>query len=218
MSLASTLPGTLPGAILDTILARLALLFLIGAKGDEAAARHAAAEMLASYQPQTAAELRLAANAISFSFHALEALSQAAAADLSLAKILRLRGSAVSLSRESHKAQRKLDHLQRARRVAPQIQAARIQAARIQAAEAQAAEPKVADAAATPTQPQIERAIGLIEFAQEAIEAAGKTNAQTWTQSFQKRQTAKRIAENMKKNQARHASQTARLHLPEAVA
>jgi hypothetical protein len=216
-------PVIIAPAILDTVLTHLAMLFVAGAAGDQTAAREAATAMLAAYDTETEEELRLATEIISFGFHALEALSQAAAADLSLAKILRLRGSAVSLSRESHKAQRKLDHLQRARRVAPQIQAAsiqaaRIQAARIQAAEAQAAEPKVADAAATPTQPQIERAIGLIEFAQEAIEAAGKTNAQTWTQSFQKRQTAKRIAENMKKNQARHASQTARLHVPEAVA
>jgi hypothetical protein len=211
-------PVIIAPAILDTVLAHLAMLFVAGAAGDQTAAREAATAMLAAYDTETEEELRLATEIISFGFHALEALSQAAAADLSLAKILRLRGSAVSLSRESHKAQRKLDHLQRARRVAPQIQAASIQAARIQAAEAQAAEPKVADAAATPTQPQIERAIGLIEFAQEAIEAAGRTNAQTWTQSFQKRQTAKRIAENMKKNQARHASQTARLHLPEAVA
>jgi hypothetical protein len=211
-------PVIIAPAILDTVLTHLAMLFVAGAAGDQTAAREAATAMLAAYDTETEEELRLATEIISFGFHALEALSQAAAADLSLAKILRLRGSAVSLSRESHKAQRKLDHLQRARRVAPQIQAASIQAARIQAAEAQAAEPKVADAAATPTQPQIERAIGLIEFAQEAIEAAGKTNAQTWTQSFQKRQTAKRIAENMKKNQARHASQTARLHLPEAVA
>src|ERR1700678_3422044 len=106
-----SLPTTLPAAILETILARLALLFLVGAQGDETAARDAAAEMLASYDPKTTAELRLAANSISFSFHALEALSQAAHPNMSLTKILRLRRSAVSLSRESHKAERRLDQI-----------------------------------------------------------------------------------------------------------
>jgi hypothetical protein len=149
MSLANTLPGTLPAAILDTILARLALLFLIGAKGDEAAARHAAAEMLASYQPQTTAELRLAANAISFSFHALEALSQSAHPDMSLNKILRLRGSAVSLSRESFKAERRLDEVQHARRAGHP--------------EPQTPEP--------PTPPRVEKAIALVESTRQTIEA-----------------------------------------------
>ena len=111
-----SLAKTLPAAVLETILTRLAALFLTGAAGDITAARQAAAQMLAAYHPQTEDELRLAANTIGFSFHALEALGQAAAPDMPLTKILRLRGSAVSLSRESHKAQRRLDQLQNARR------------------------------------------------------------------------------------------------------
>jgi hypothetical protein len=110
-----TLPATLPPALLETILTRLARLLLAGANGIETAAREAAMATLASYQPATATELRLAANIVSFSLHALEALSQAADPDQSLTKILRLRGSAVSLSRESHKAERRLEHLQQAR-------------------------------------------------------------------------------------------------------
>ena len=94
---------TLPAAVLETILTRLAALFLTGAAGDMTAARQAATQMLAAYHPQTEDELRLAANTIGFSFHALEALGQAATPDMPLAKILRLRGSAVSLSRESPK-------------------------------------------------------------------------------------------------------------------
>jgi hypothetical protein len=152
------LASTLPAAILETILARLALLFLIGAKGDEAAARHAAAEMLASYQPQTTAELRLAANAISFSFHALEALSQAAHPDMSLNKILRLRGSAVSLSRESFKAERRLDQVQQGRRAG--------------ALEPQTPEP--------PTPPRVEKAIALVESTRRTIEA--KPTTPIWPQ------------------------------------
>ena len=69
-----------------------------------------------AYDPQTEDELRLAANIIGFSFQALEALSQAATPDMPLTRTLRLRGGAVSLSRESHKAQRRLDKLQAARR------------------------------------------------------------------------------------------------------
>jgi hypothetical protein len=103
-------------AILDTILARLALLFLTGADGDLPTARHAASRMLAAYHAETPDELRLAAEVISFGLHALEALGQAASEDLALNRIIRPCGSAVSLSRESHKAQRKLDQLQRDRR------------------------------------------------------------------------------------------------------
>jgi hypothetical protein len=156
-----SLPSHFPAAIRETILARLALLFLIGAKGDEAAARHAAAEMLASYQPQTAAELRLAANAISFSFHALEALSQAAHPDMSLNKILRLRGSAVSLSRESFKAERRLDQAQQARRAGHP--------------EAQTSQP--------PTPPRVEKAIALVETTRQTI--ATQPAAPIWSKPHQ---------------------------------
>jgi hypothetical protein len=108
--------NSLPVAVLDTILGRLDILFLTGAAGDLNSARHAARQMLSSYLPETEDELRLAAEIVGFSFHALEALGQAAGPDMPLTRILRLRGSAVSLSRESHKAQRRLDQLQNARR------------------------------------------------------------------------------------------------------
>ena len=106
-----SLPATIAPAIQDTVIARLAPLFLTGANGDVAAARGAAAQMLAAHKPETPDELSLAADIISLQLHTLEALSYAATPDLSLSKIFRLRGSAVSLSRESHKAQRKLDQL-----------------------------------------------------------------------------------------------------------
>jgi hypothetical protein len=106
---------TITPAIVDTILEHLAPHFLLGADNDLPTARQAASQMLAAYAVETDEELRLAAEIVSFGFHALEALSEAAAADLSLNKKLRLRGSAVSLSREAHKSQRKLDQLQRAR-------------------------------------------------------------------------------------------------------
>jgi hypothetical protein len=102
--------------IMETVIGHIAVLFLSGAAGNPDAAREAARQMLAAYNAETPEELGLAAEIISMQFHALEALSHAAAPDLSLNRIIRLRGSAVSLSRESHKAQRKLDQLQRARR------------------------------------------------------------------------------------------------------
>lgn len=73
--------ATFPAAVLETILIRIAALFLIGAGGDMEAARHAALAMLGAYHPETEDELSLAAQIISFSFQALEALSQAAAPD-----------------------------------------------------------------------------------------------------------------------------------------
>jgi hypothetical protein len=174
----------LPAAILDTILGRLAFLFLTGAAGDLVAAHHAARQMLIAYHPETEDELCLAAEIISFSLHALEALSQAAGSDLSLNQELRLRGSAVSLSRESHKSQRKLDQLQKARGTGALAQPA---------------------AAPQPVRPGIDNALALIEATREAMASAGKNAGQTWTQGYQQRLTAKRIAENLKKNQANAA-------------
>jgi hypothetical protein len=62
-----------------------------------------------------------------------------------------------------------------------------------------------------PAQTKTEAALGLIEAARVAIETAKKTGGQTWTQSLQKRLTAKRIADNLKKNQAEHVNLTAGL-------
>jgi hypothetical protein len=180
-----SLSATLPTAMLDLILGRLALHFLTATTGDPAAARDAATQMLAAYAPETPTELRLAAEIISFSFHALEALSQSMHPDMSLTKILRLRGSAVSLSRESHKSQRKLDQLQRDRRAGlPTEQQPR------QTQE--------------PPRPRIDKAIALIEATRETL-ATSAGHPKTWTQAYRQRQTAKRIAENLKKNQVAHA-------------
>jgi hypothetical protein len=171
---------TIPQAVLDTVLDRLALLFLTAA-GNLATARQAAADMLVAYKPETPDELSLASEIISFGLHALEALSYASDPDLSLNRILRLRGSAVSLSREQHKAHRRLDQLQRDRRAGLQPQPTE----------------------ARPT-PKTDNALGLIEAARTATQPGGKI---TWSQAFQKRQLVKRMAENAKKNQAKHASQ-----------
>ena len=184
-----SLPATLPQAILDTILNRLALLFLSGAAGDLTVARQAARQILADHNPETSYELSLAAEIISLQLHSLEALSYASDPDLSLNKILRFRGSAVSLSREQHKAHRKLDQIQRARRAGTQ--------------------PQVSEP--TPASPKIEKAIAVIEAQRPAAAAAApKTQAKRPSpQSFHKREAARLITENLKKKQAEYVSQTA---------
>ncbi len=196
-----SLNATLPDAIIQTVLDRLAILFLAGAAGDITHARAAAAQMLADYGPRNRQELRLAAEIISFSFHALEALGQAATPGMSLTRVLRLRGSAVSLSRESHKAQRRLDQMQRDRRMgkaaAPTAEPADPRPA--------AAEPEPLNEAQPdpqPARPRVERAIQLVEqtrqcLAQAATPAADGT-AQTWTQAYQQRQRDRRLAKKLK--------------------
>jgi hypothetical protein len=180
-----SLAKTLPAAVLETILSHLAALFLTGAAGDMTAAREAAAQMVSAYHPETEDELRLAANVISFSFQALEALGQAAAPDMPLTRTLRLRGSAVSLSRESHKAQRRLDKLQTARRagIPTKIQP-------------------------EPAQPErkIEKALGLIQDTR-TVTVAAKAQGLTWTQAYEQRQRAARIAAGLKRAEARVAAQ-----------
>jgi hypothetical protein len=275
MSLATMLSG----AVLDTILAHLAVLFLTGSGGDLAAAHRGAAKMLAGYHPETEDELRLAAEIVSFGFHALEALSQAASHDLPLTKILRLRGSAVSLSRQSHRSQHRLDQLQRDRRTsraaqpaaalpqeppAPQASALPQEPAAPRPSslpqEPPAPQPSSSPQASAPPQlpsspqapslpqepaaprpsslppeplapqassspqasappelpslpqapqapgpsrPRDDTAIPLIETIQTS-EATGSSSFKTWTKSYQQRRTARRIAENLRKNQAAH--------------
>jgi hypothetical protein len=162
-------------AILETILIRLAALFLTGAGGDSIAARQAALQMLGAYRPETEDELRLAANIIGFGLHALEALGQASTPDLSLTRILRLRGSAVSLSREAAKAQRSLDQLQKARRQDMQAQP-------IQAPPAQADR----------------EALDLIKDTSD-ITAAAKIGRPARTETEEDRQRNKRIAAFMQR-------------------
>jgi hypothetical protein len=179
---------TLPAAILETILTGLAALFLAGANGDTTAARQAASHMLNAYHPETEDELRLAANIICFSFQGLEALAQAAAPDLPLTRILRLRGSAVSLSRESARAERRLGQLQKARQQAIQAPAAEIQP--------------------EPDQPQlkIEKALAVIQDT-GAITAAAKDKNMTWTQAFEQRQRDTRVAASLERARVRVAAQ-----------
>ena len=181
-------PTNLPAAVLQTILSRLAALFLTGAGGEMAAARQAAAQMIGAYNPQSADELRLAANIVCFSFQALEALSQATDPDMPLPRVMRLRGGAVSLSRESAKAERRLTQLQKARN----------QALAVQPAETR---PDPAQ-----PEPKIEKTLALIEDT-GTVAAAAKAKGLTWTQAYAQRQRDSRLAASRKKAEARAAAQ-----------
>jgi hypothetical protein len=183
--------------ILETVIGHLAVLFLSGAAGNTDGAREAARQMLAAYNAETPEELSLAAEIISLQFHALQALSDAAAPDLSMNRIIRLRGSAVSLSRESHKAQRKLDQLQRTRR-AGIAEPAPIEKA--QARPAIEAAPQTYTSHPTVANPTI----------------ADKASGETPSQSVPKQYKANRLAAKQQKlleRQARQAAQLARANL-----
>jgi len=182
-----SLPVSIAPATLETVIGGLAHQFLKGAGGDMTGAHFAASQMLAAYHAETPDELTLAGEIVSLQLHTLEALSDATDPQLSLNKVLRLRGSAVSLSRESHKARRELARLQRVR----------LNGVTPQAAEAAAPEP---------TAPKVDDAVALIEEVREAIQTVRKSGGQSWSQSFQKRQTAKRIADTLKKKQAEYAA------------
>lgn len=241
MSLPSmSLPSGIACAILGTVLDRVALLLLSGAAGDLTAARHGATRMLAAHYAETEEEIRLAGEVISFGLHALSALGQAADPGLPLTTILRFRASAVSLSRESHKFQRQLDRLQRARRAGirarpaeaqfetpipqpeasvcqPETSVPRVEIsvprseahvprseAFVPQSEAAAPEPEAAAG-----RPRLGVATGSIECVAGITESSGKNAGMTWTQSYHKRLTAKRLAAKAMKQQARQAARTA---------
>ncbi len=122
MSTEAKTEATFATVVLDAMLARIVHLFLIGARGAEPIARQAAHRALMAYNPRTEAELTLAAEIVSFSLHALDALNRSADPSLSVNQLCRLRSNAVSLSREAHNARRKLEQMQKAATTQPEIQ------------------------------------------------------------------------------------------------
>jgi len=183
MSLATVVPA----AVLETILTQLAMLFLTAAAGDTAAARDAASQMLRAYHPQTENEFRLAAKIVGFSFQAIQALGQAATPDMPLTRVFRLRSGAVSLSRASEKAERRLEQLQKARRQGVPVQPAETRPEPVRA------------------EPAIEKAVVLIEDT-KTVAALAKANGLTWSQGYKKRQQDLRIAASLKRAEARIAA------------
>jgi hypothetical protein len=174
--------------------------------------------MLAAYDTRTEAELHLAADIVSFGFQALEALSEAAA-DLSLNQKLRLRASAVSLSREAHKARRKLDQLIRARAnvaVTPEASAAPAEPPAIAETPAIPEAPAIAETPALPKAPAIaetpatDQALGVIEpTPQPAAPVRNSGGLSAWTRSRQQRRAAEIIAKNLRRNAAEQARRDA---------
>jgi hypothetical protein len=126
---------TIAPAFLEEMVAHLLHLFIRGAGGDDAAARHAVLSTLAAYDPADEQELRLAAEIISFGFAALEALAKAMNPDLPLNAVLRLRGNANAAHRSGHQCQRTLDKLRKERRTASGLAAARSPAPELPAAD-----------------------------------------------------------------------------------
>jgi hypothetical protein len=116
---------TIAPAFLEEMVACLLHLFIRGAGGNEAAARYAVLSTLAAYDPEDEQELRLAAKIISFGFATLEGLAKAMNSDLPLNAVLRLRGNANAAHRSGHQCQRTLDKLQKERRMAAGLAAAR---------------------------------------------------------------------------------------------
>jgi hypothetical protein len=190
--------STIPAAIMDTVLTSLAPLFLAATDGNLAAARHAAARMLNGHDPVTEEELRLAANIVSFSFQALEALSQAANPEMPLTRVLRLRGGAVSLSREAHKAQRQLQIIQRRRRELARQEPNAMQS---KPGLCEQAAPRPESVVAVSESCRAEQAIELIADT-KAIAAVAEQTTQTWTQAYRQRQRDKRLARQAAKQQA----------------
>jgi hypothetical protein len=123
----SPFPSIAP-AFLEEMVAYLLHLFVRGAGGDEAAARHAVLSTLAAHNVANEDEMRLAAGIISFSFAALEALARSMDPDLPLKEVLRLRGNANAAHRSGHQCQRTLDKLRQERRHGADVTQAQPQA------------------------------------------------------------------------------------------
>jgi hypothetical protein len=102
--------ASLTQAALDRILDFLAALFLPATAGNAEAARGAALALLGSYEISNDRQLRLAALAIAFSFGALDSLSRAAAPELPVNQVLRLRGNANALNRAAQQHEAKLEN------------------------------------------------------------------------------------------------------------
>ncbi len=203
------LAALVPAGLLDLLLGRLALFFLTNVGDDLAAARDTAAHMLLGFDPRTEDELHLAAEVVSFSFHALEALGQAVDPALSLNQKLRLRTGAVSLNRESHKSRRQLEQIQKARRAHDALCNDNDALCSDIDRTGMPPQPQVVAPAATSTPPTCSPPAS--PAIKAALDAALQPNPvglgparQMGTLGNEKRQRAMQIAENLRRNQLAH--------------
>jgi hypothetical protein len=174
----------LPQIFLNTFVQQIAMLLLPAANGDLDAARRAATATIAAYDPKTEAELALAARIIGFSLQSIEALAQAADPEMPLTRVFRLRGGAVSLSREAQKAERQLEQLRKGR---------------------EAGVPESSLAQPDPVPPRVEKATALVEDNRK-VAAYAKANGLTWTKALQQRYRDQRLAERRAKEAKRTAA------------
>jgi hypothetical protein len=203
------LPTLLSPTILAATVNQIAPLFMPGANGDHQAAREAVTALLADYKPQTNEELTLAADIVHYRFLAADNLARSSDPELSLTKVLRLRGSAVSLSREAHKAQRKLDKLQAIRASATPQPAAQPQAAASETAATSPNQP------VPPTQAEL----ATLQTAREILNGKKPITASTFGGKDAAQQMRKRLmVQTMNENAARRAAEHARKIAEQAAA
>jgi hypothetical protein len=178
-------PAAISSVVMNRILDFLAGLFLETCAGNTDVARGAARDLLESYDARTGKELRLAALAIAFGFGALDALSKANDATLTLAQVLRLRGCANALNRSAQQNERQLEKRHK--------------------------EPPQADAPEDEPLPASTATEDLIAFTRSAMmniqSAAQAVTAPAAPMSRQQRREAERRAEKLK----RRAEEDARL-------
>lgn len=110
---AMSLPVSITASVLERILGFLTPLFRDSDLDDAGAAREAARDVLSSYGARTNRELRIAALCIAFGYGALDALSRAAAPELPLNQVMRLRGNANALNRAAQQNESRLEKLQK---------------------------------------------------------------------------------------------------------
>ena len=130
-------------------------------------------------------------------------IGQAANPELSISRTIRLRGSAVSLSREAHKSQRKLDKLQQARRAGTNAQPAQTEAAHPPTEPA----PSIAQANPAPAvQPVMQPAQG------------SPADKSPYAQTLQKPLAASRLSKKARRAAAKQAYAVARTNAAAAAA
>ena len=111
-----SLSPNLPASAIETVLAFLLPLILPTINNDTAAATALAIHMLRDYDPRTARELRLAAEAIGYSLKGLTVLAESAEPGIKAEKREADIKWACSLTRSGHQSERRLSQAQRAAR------------------------------------------------------------------------------------------------------
>jgi hypothetical protein len=226
--------------ILSATINQIAPLLIQRTGCDEHASRAALTALLADYKPETNEEFTLAADIVHYRFLAVDNMARSVEPNLPLTKVLRLRGSAVSLSREAHKTQRKLDKLQFTRtRAVPEPEAqpqlalppavmpnepAPTEAAPAEPAKTEPAQiaPTMADPAATlpvptevasnqPNPPPTQEELATLAKARDMLKAMNPAKPGNQGGHAYAQQLRKRIlTQTIKQNAARCAAETAR--------